>query len=57
MGHYASEMGYSDEQYVTEKQKRLAERVAYIKADIAARSIEEVLADILTDPTLYKIRS
>jgi hypothetical protein len=58
MGHYLSEMwGPDDDRRENEKAKGLAHRVEYIRADIAARGVEHVLADIVTDPTMYSIRS
>jgi hypothetical protein len=57
MGHYRSEMGYEAEDAAREKrkQKRQTKMVAYIKKDIKERGIERVLADILDDPSFYKI--
>lgn len=58
MGHYRSEMGFEDEdeRRAFEKERRHNERAAYIKKDIGERGIEHVLADILSDPLLYRIR-
>jgi hypothetical protein len=57
MGHYRSEMGYEAEDAAREKrkQKRQTKMAAYIKKDIKERGIERVLADILDDPSFYKI--
>ena len=57
MGHYRGEM-VSDEEAEkeeAEKQKRHLKLAQYISRDIKKRGLESVLADILADPTLYKI--
>lgn len=51
MGHYASEM-ISDDEWAREQAAKKArrERIAFhIKADIDARGIEYVLADLITE--------
>ena len=59
MGHYRSEMGFEeqDQKEAQERDRQHKARAAFIKKDIEKRGIEYVLADILTDPLLYKIRS
>lgn len=59
MGHYRSEMGFEAEDARREKEQNSQHdrRAAYIKADIEKRGIEHVLADIVSDRTLYSIRS
>ena len=58
MGHYRSEMGYEAEdekRALAEKEQR--ERMASkIKEDIEKEGVEFVLADILMDPLLAKLR-
>lgn len=58
MGHYRSEMGFEreDEERAKRKAAELARLAKGIKADIKKRGIENVLADILTNPGLYKLR-
>lgn len=59
MGHYRSEMGYEaeDERRAKEAAKRRKALVKKIKDDIAKRGIEEVLADIVIDPQMYRIHN
>lgn len=58
MGHYRSEMGleHEDRQTAQRAEERRRKTVRRIQDDIKARGIEEVLADIVLDPTTYKIR-
>jgi hypothetical protein len=58
MGHYASEMGIGDTE--TERAQKLLNKqkmLMNIRNDIEDRSIEEVLADIVNDPQMYRIHS
>lgn len=59
MGHYRSEMGYEDEdrREAERAEKRRKSLVEKIKADIKKRGTAEVLADIVIDPTMYKMRN
>lgn len=59
MGHYRSEMGFEDQdrRAADEKAKRRKKFAKAIKADIEKRGIENVLADIVSDPAMYRIRN
>jgi hypothetical protein len=59
MGHYRSEMGYEEqdrrEAEVAETRRR--KLVKSIQLDIEKRGVENVLADIVTDSAMYRIRN
>jgi hypothetical protein len=59
MGHYRSEMGYEeqDRREAEEAARRHAKLAKAIKSDIKKRGIETVLADIVLDMSMYRIRN
>jgi len=58
MGHYRSEMGFEeqDRREAERKAEALAKLAKGIKGDIKKRGIENVLADIVTDPGFYRLK-
>lgn len=58
MGHYRSEMGYDeqDRQEAQRKAERLAARIERLEAEIKARGIASLLAEMLEDDVLFRIR-
>lgn len=58
MGHYRSEMGYDerDRREAEQKESRLAARVARLQAEIDSRGIASVLAEMLEDDLLFRIK-
>ena len=58
MGHYRSEMGYDeqDRKEAEAKAERRARCVERLDAEIKARGIADVLAEMLEDDTLFRIR-
>lgn len=59
MGHYRSEMGFEaeDRKAAERREAQHKKLVGYIHRDIKNRSIELVLADIVTDPKEYGRRA
>lgn len=59
MGHYRSEMGFEnqDRKEAEEAEERWKKLRAYIRLDIERRDVSSVLADMLSDPILYKMKA
>jgi hypothetical protein len=59
MGHYRSEMGYEeqDRREEAEAAKRHRKLAKAIQKDIEKRGVENVLADIVSDPRMYRMRN
>jgi hypothetical protein len=59
MGHYRSEMGYEDQDRREEEEKARRHRklAKAIQKDIEKRGVETVLADIVLDVSMYRIRN
>lgn len=58
MGHYRSEMGYEEEdrKRAEDRERSLAASAAKIEAAIKERGLPRVLAEMISDPTLFAIR-
>ncbi len=58
MGHYRSEMGYDerDRKEAEYEQKRMVASTAKIQAAIDERGIAAVLAELIKDDTMFRIR-
>ncbi len=58
MGHYRSEMGYEeqDRKEAEQKAQRLVARIERLDTEIKARGIASVLAEMLEDDILFRIR-
>ena len=59
MGHYRSEMGFEDQdrKAADRQEARRRQLAKAIQADIEKRGVENVLADIVLDLSMYRMRN